>query len=139
MSATALPVRNLLSRAAFRSFELLRTVRLTPYRRGAGPVFTLSLYDTLTMRDGRTDLAYRLTMRENGVTTVVFSDRYFSCSHCCAIDSDESLACLMGFLTLRAGDIDSDYFADYDAVRIAYRDSHAEALSYESMERFGEY
>ncbi len=42
----------------------------------------------------------------------------------------------MGFLTLRPGDTDPDYFEDYTPEQHAYCDAHAEALSCEVSARF---
>ena len=42
----------------------------------------------------------------------------------CAIDSDESLRDLLGFLTLRPGDTDSDYFEEYTPEQMAFAESY---------------
>lgn len=39
-----------------------------------------------------------------------------------AVDSDDALRGLLGFLTLRKGDTDSDYFDGYTERQIAFRD-----------------
>lgn len=119
---------------------LLRTIRFSPYRKGAGPAFTLTMWDAGTT-DGRgsTTIRYRLTMRENGKTIILFNAADYHGSPAVAIDSDENAAGLMGFLTLRPGDTDSEFFADDSAEVRAYRGQHAEALSLEVMDRLGEY
>ncbi len=123
-----------------RDFSLLRTIRFAPYRKGMGPAFTLTMWDSGRVDDrGSTVIRYRLSMRENGRTVVLFSAADYSGSPGVAIDSDENAAGLMGFLTLRPGDTDPDFFADdTDEVR-AYREYHAEALSLEVMNRLGEW
>ena len=117
----------------------LRTVILRPYRAGMGPSFILRTFDT-----GRTDamgkyrLAYRLTMRAGRTSTVLFDGEDFCCSPLHAIDADQTMAALLGFLTLRPGDTDREYFANYSADQLAYCDQYAEALSCEVDARFGE-
>lgn len=55
-----------------------------------------------------------------------------------AIDSDRALAALLGFLTLRPGDTDDEYFEHYTAVQREYCAQHAETLACEAITRFGE-
>ena len=118
--------------------DLLRTVHLRPYRKGAGPTFTLRVWDTIGYGLGRARLAYALTMREGGKRTVVFLGSDFSPSPTDAIDSDDAVASLLCFLTLRPGDTDSDYFASYTPDQITFTERHAEALSIAAFDRFGE-
>lgn len=47
-----------------------------------------------------------------------------------SIDSDESLRSLLGFLTLRPGDTDSEYFEKYTDAQRAFAESEAEDLSF---------
>ncbi len=110
----------------------VRSVRFTPYRRGHGPRFCLTVYDTFK-RDslGKNVLAYRLTM--NG--RELFTGADFACAPGHAIDSDSCIECLMGFLTLRPGDTDADYFANYTAEQKAYCEQHAETLAGEVSAR----
>jgi len=117
----------------------LRTVRFFPYiKKGHGPSFTLHTYDTCKTDDmGKSVLGYRLTIRENGQTRVLFRGEDFACSPCYAIDSDECVASLMGFLTLRPGDTDSNYFDAYTPGQLAYAEKHAETLAMAVIDRFG--
>ena len=108
----------------------IRTIRLIPYRRGCGPRFTLQLWDTYKRIDGKNQLAYRLSMHD-AKTSVLFTGADFGCSPMDAIDSDATIESLMGFLTLRPGDTDPEYFQDYSAAQLEYADQHAEALSCE--------
>ncbi len=119
--------------------DVLRRVRLTPYKKGAGPTFTLVMYAT-SRRDWRdqTRIGYRLTMRERGKTVVLFAGEDFSGSPLRSDDSDETVAALLGFLTLRPGDTDADYFAKYTDAQKAFCDAHAETLGAEAITRFGE-
>src|SRR3990167_8975268 len=116
--------------------ELIRTVVFRPYRKGYGPVFTLKAYD-LNRRDhlNKHMLGYRLLQSGYGE---VFTGEDVGCSPMDAIDSDASVAAIMGFLTLRPGDTDREYFDDYTPEQLAYCGEHAEALSSAVYDRFGE-
>jgi hypothetical protein len=87
---------------------------------------------------GKARLAYRLTMRAGRTSTVLFEGEDFSCSPLHAIDADQTVGALLGFLTLRPGDTDQEYFANYTAAQLAYCDQYAEALDCEARARFGE-
>lgn len=124
--------------------EQIREVRLTPYRKGLGlPSFTLHLFDTGLMRGGKCAVGYTLVLhpgglRSRGLEQVLFDGSDFYCSPLHAIDSDECVKALMGFLTLHIGDSDREYFEAYTPMQQAYRDEHAESLSMEVYQRFGE-
>lgn len=128
--------------------NLLRVCRFSPYRKGMGPVFRLKVWDTYrTDHYGKSILGYRLSMGERqhlnvvnnpAVWTVLFEGEDFGSSPMHAIDSDETIAALMSFLTLRPGDTDSEYFDDYTPAQLDYCAQHAEALSCEVDRRFGE-
>jgi hypothetical protein len=77
-------------------------------------------------------------MHSQGKTTILFSGSDFGCSPMHAIDSDDTIAGLMGFLTLRPGDTDDEYFDNYTDAQRDYADHYAETLSCEVMTRFGE-
>lgn len=94
--------------------DKLRRVILRPYRKGHGPTFILDTFATgRTDRRGQTRIAYTLKMRENGRSVVLFTGEDFCSSPMDADDSDASVASLLGFLTLRPGDTDRDYFEEY--------------------------
>lgn len=117
----------------------LRTVRFCPYRRGMGPTFTLTMRDSGKVDSrGVTRIAYRLTMREPGAKrgVVVFDGADYSGSPMHADDSDENVHGLMGFLTLRPGDTDAEYFISYTPDQLAYAINHGEALSCEVDNRY---
>ncbi len=120
----------------------LREVRLSPYRRGMGPTFILRTYDGHVQGaryyGGKSTIAYRLTMREHGRTVTLFEGADFHPSPLCADDSDGSIAALLGFLTLRKGDTDDEYFADYTQIQTDFSEQHAESLSAAAIDRFGE-
>jgi len=114
--------------------DKVRTCIFRPYRKGMGPVFTLTSYDAGRRYDGKNGLAY--TLRAEGKT--IFEGDDFACSPFDAIDSDGAIACLMGFLTLRPGDTDSEYFENYTPEQLEFCALHAEALGAEVSYRFGE-
>ena len=110
----------------------IRLVRFRPYRRGFGPTFSLELTDV----QSTSVIGYTLRQHEHGLTTVLFDGRDFRPSPLHAWDSDETVAAVMGFLTLRLGDTDRDYFDGYTAAQRAFRDTHAETLACEVYARF---
>jgi len=121
--------------------EKIRTIRLAPYRKGAGPRFTLSLFDTGRYDSrGCTRLGYTLVGHgaEYGRRTVIFEGDDFCGSPLRADDSDSSVASLLCFLTLRPGDTDREYFSGYTDLQKAFCDQHAESLSVEAYRRFDE-
>lgn len=120
--------------------DLMRTEKLIPYMPGAGPTFSLSIYDCgrdPADRDGRHVVGYKLTMHPvNGRRSVTLWDRStltkgadLRPSPYASIDGDDVVASLLTFLTLRPGDVEKDYFAEYTPAQLAFRDQHAEALS----------
>lgn len=111
------------------NLSTLRVCRFRPYRPGMGPSFGLTTWATDGTDDrGQTQIAYRLTMRDNAVTTVLFDGTDFHGSPMHADDSDATVVALMEFLTLRPGDTDADYFANYTPAQMAYVTAHAESL-----------
>lgn len=120
--------------------EQIRRVRFTPYRGPASrelPAFTLTMYQTDRF-DGRNGyyIAYKLTA--TGHRKPIFEGEDFSCSPMVAIDSDDSVRSLMGFLTLRPGDTDEEYFDKYTPEQLDYAETHAERLDAEVHARFGD-
>jgi hypothetical protein len=113
----------------------LRMVRLRPYRKGMGPVFSLTTYDT-GRRDSRgsTYQRYRLCMDGRPL----FEGDDYSPSPMHRSDSDAAVAGLLGFLCVTKGGVDREYFRDYTRAQIAFRDQHAEALALAGMDRFGD-
>lgn len=120
--------------------DILRRVRLTPYRAGCGPRFTLTTWAT-HRRDwrGQVGVGYRFVQIDGRKRTIIFEGAGdFFCSPMYAIDSNEAIASLLGFLTLRPGDTDSEYFERDTEVQQRYRREHAETLACESVTRFGQ-
>ena len=110
----------------------IRLVRFRPYRCGYGPTFSLALYDV----PGQSErIGYTLRQHDRGRTTIVFDGCDFRPSPLHAWDSDETVAAVMGFLTLRLGDTGRDYFENYTAEQMEFRDTHAESLACEVYAR----
>ena len=65
----------------------------------------------------------------DGEAAPIFLGEDFGCAPGNAIDSDAALRMLLGFLTLRPGDTDDEYFADYTERQHAFAASDAEHLS----------
>ncbi len=117
----------------------IRTVRFTPYLKGMGPTFTLTLWNNHTQdRMGKSMIRYRLNMSESGKRSTLFEGADFACSPLHAIDSDGAVEGIMGFLTLRPGDTDAEYFESATDAQVAYGEQHAESLSCDVLGRFGE-
>lgn len=63
-----------------------------------------------------------------GNDVALFEGEDFGCAPGTSIDSDECLRSILGFLTLRPGDTDPDYFADYTEAQRAFAEGDAEDL-----------
>lgn len=138
--------------AGYDDSDTLRVCIFRPYRRGLGPSFRLTLWATGRIDSrGQSILGYRLTMHYTriqmrqfpiamgrGVTETIFEGEDFAGSPMHGDDSDDTVRALMGFLTLRPGDTDADYFASDTEAQRAYRDHHGQALAMEVYSRFGE-
>ena len=81
--------------------------------------FTLRLWDTGRVDStGHTALRYEL---RDGRRVIFAGD--FGCPSCTAIDSLECVKSILGFLTLRDGDVDAEYFVGYTQAQLDWRDS----------------
>ena len=118
--------------------EHVRTCIFKPYFDPAMPRFRLIVWDTgLTDRYGKHRLAYEFSMHQ-GRKTVLFKGHNLYASPLHAIDSDATMRSIMSFLTLRPGDTDKEFFADYTPEQLAFCARHAEQLSFEVWARFGD-
>jgi hypothetical protein len=113
----------------------IRRVRIAPYRKGYGPTFSLSIFDT-GRRDWRGASVLAYTFKQG--SRVIFDGEDFSPSPLAADDSDDTIAALLGFLTLRPGDTDAEYFERYTPEQREFSAQHAEAVACYSIDRFGE-
>ncbi len=113
--------------------DLIRRVIFRPYGSKTRPYFTLCVYSL-------PGLAYSLRMGYSlsQGSKRIFSGNDFSRSSCCPEDSDAVIRALMSFLCLRVGDVEDEYFNDYTATQVDFRDTHAESLYMEVVSRFGE-
>lgn len=110
---------------------LARTVRFNPYRKGAGPSFTLRMFWTNGCDSaGRKAVGYRLVSEG----AVLFEGADFYCHD--EADSDAAVEGIMKFLTLKPGDTDPEYFASYTPAQLEFAAQHAEYLGYEVDNRF---
>lgn len=96
--------------------------------------YMLTIYDTYkTDRFGKCILAYEF-LDKNG--EILFSGEDFSCSPLHAIDSDQTIRSLLTFLTLRPGDTDADYFANYTEKQLEFANSYdCECLQLYTVEK----
>lgn len=120
------------------SLDIVRRCRFTPFGKGNGPTFSLTLWDP-NRRDehGKHILGYRLTMRELRKRPVVlFTGEDFHCAPGDAIDSDAAVEAIMSFLTLRPGDTDAEHFDGYTDAQRDYCGRWAETLSCDVQARF---
>jgi hypothetical protein len=100
-----------------------------------GVRFTLKTWDTdRSDHMGKSIVAYVL----QGPDGVIFEGCDFACSPLHATDSDDCISALLGFLTLRRGDVESDYFEAYTETQKAFRDTYAEDLAMVVYDRWGE-
>jgi len=120
--------------------SFLREARFSPFRKGMGPKFILRMWDTYkTDSLGKSILSYELRIIENGKSVILFTGKDYHCSPCEAIDSNDTLLGLMGFLTLKPGDTDREYFEGYTPEQLEYCDKYAEHLDCAVHSRFGDY
>lgn len=61
---------------------------------------------------------------------VLFTGEDFGCSPMDPIDSDRALRALLGFLTLKPGDTDPDYFDGYTEAQLEFARGDAEQLQF---------
>lgn len=102
------------------------------------PRFRLTVWNTgLTDRYGKQRLAYEFSMHQ-GRKTVLFKGHNFYASPVCALDSDATMLAIMDVLTLKPGDTDKEYFANYTPEQLAFCARYAEVLNYEIWVRFGD-
>lgn len=107
-----------------RELDILRDVRLEAL---TARVWRLTTWATERVdRRGQTVIGYRLVSPEG---VVLFEGEDFCGSPMNADDSDATLRALLGFLTLRPGDTDREYFENYTPAQRAFAESsECEAL-----------
>ena len=95
--------------------------------------FILFLYDTHQMKGNKSRLAYEL-YDETFDEGPVFRGDDFGCSPLHAIDSNQAVAALLGFLSLRPGDTDAEYFDDYSPEQLEWAETRGELLGLFALE-----
>lgn len=100
--------------------ELLRTLRINGT--------TLRLWDTYMTRGNKSVLRYQFKVGRK----VIFDGGDFCASPMYAIDSLQTAYACLGFLTLKPGDTDSEYFENYTPDQLEWcNSSKCEYLSYD--------
>jgi hypothetical protein len=111
--------------------DILRRCIFRPYRKGMGPVFSLTVWDThKTMPSVGTYTKDRLGYCLKMDGKILFEGEDFGNSPMHCVDSDNTVRSIMNFLTLRPGDTDKEYFDGYSEAQLAYCSAYAEALSW---------
>lgn len=106
--------------------RVLRNVELDGYR--------LMTWDTNRRMGNKDRLGYALWAPGRWDDEPLFAGEDFGSSPMHAIDSDDTLRAILGFLTLRPGDTDADYFDDYTEEQMDFARGDAESLSLWSLE-----
>lgn len=102
--------------------EHLRTWKHGPYK--------LELYDTYrTDHLGKCILSYAFYHADYGEEPI-FQGADFSCSPMHAIDSDATVGALLGFLSLRPGDTDAEYFEHYTDRQMKFAENEGGELDW---------
>lgn len=83
-------------------------------------------------RDDEGRIVYSYVLEREGVVIFEGSDFQSGCG--APVDYADAARSLMGFLTLREGDTDADYFDRYTPEQIAWRDEYAEGLGIYGMD-----
>ncbi len=113
------------------------SIRTVIFPNVQGKRYTLHTWDSgrLDTR-GCTYIRYELREGFGDTSAVLFEGEDFAGSPMHADDADATMAALLGFLTLRPGDTDADYFAAYTPEQLAWAESDAEALALAVDDRF---
>lgn len=105
--------------------ELVRHVRLADH-----PEYEILLFDLNEMKGNHHRMGYIFMQNKE----VIFEGDDFGVSQYSSVDGDEALRSLMGFLTLRRGDTDADYFDSYSEDQLSWAEENAEELSLYGMD-----
>lgn len=92
--------------------------------------FRLELFATWQVDGwGKDILAYQLYHHD----VLIFQDEGFCPGRGMSIDGDEAVGGLLGFLSLKPGDTDFEYFKDYTPEQMEFAQAHGEELRYLAM------
>lgn len=110
-----------------------RTLRVVQLDNQKSVTYTLHTWDTgRRASTGQHLIGYAMT--RDGESEPLFSGEDCGVAPSDPIDSDDALRGLLCFLTLRPGDTDEEYFANYTDAQRAFCDSDAESMSMYSIE-----
>jgi hypothetical protein len=120
--------------------EVLRAMRFAPLT--DGPAFAVTMLDTgRTDHRGATIVRTRVRCIKAGdgfsAGQIVFDHEEIALSPCDASDSDAAFGSVLGWLSLKPGDTDADFFEDYSDPQIEFAESFGEHLSLEAVELEG--
>ena len=106
---------------------ILRHVRLAPYREGCGPTFEFVTWDTnKRARTGQYEIGFALFVGED--ENPIMHTEGCGVSPMDAIDSDAAVRGALHWATLKPGDTDAEFFADYTEEQLTFLGAHADAL-----------
>lgn len=105
-----------------------------PYLKGRGPAYRLDIDSPTDNGDHRWRYGYRLF--EVGSNVPLFSGNDFTAPAEYHFRSGYIAREIMGFLTLKPGDIEADWFARYTDDQLTFAEEHAEYLSAEVESRW---
>lgn len=101
--------------AEYLSDRALRDVALKPFTNG--PTYRLRTYDLYQTRNGHAQLAYIFGLPGE---PALFVTCEFGASPMHSVDGDETLRAMLGFITLRPGDTEQEYFDVYTEAQMAF-------------------
>ena len=121
--------------------EKLRSWVFQPYIQGKGPIYILTLYEPPPPLDrdsaGRWGVGYTLERKEGGKKMLLFDSDTNGIAYAhLSVDSDERAHDVMGWLTLKPGDTDEEFFNKYTPEQREWAESEAEELGYTVMSRW---
>ena len=103
----------------------MKIIRKVRFKDGNGNDYRLTMIDTgKTDRRGQTRVRYVMGRKVENQWSILFDGSDFCVSPLHADDSDESVYALLGFLTMRPGDTDQEYFEEYTPKQLEWAESH---------------
>ncbi len=98
-------------------------------REWASSPFRLELYELCESgqwrEDGKTPIGYRFYHDDR----LIFEGDDVAVPAGQTLDGDQTVRGVLGFVALRPGDVEADYFTGYTPAQLAWRDQHAEDLA----------
>lgn len=87
--------------------------------------------------DGHPQLAYRLCVAEGSRWVLVFAGEGFGASPAHDLDSDETMAAVVGYLSLRPGETEPSYFDHYTPRQLEFAEGRGDELALWAEELLG--